>query len=75
MPLAALGCAGAMWLVALSQCFWARRRMSAATEGPDLVNRRSGDARFRALRRWHKIYVTLDFVKAALGLAAFGMWV
>jgi uncharacterized membrane protein len=66
---------GVMWLVALTQFFWARPRMSAATKELDLVNRQPGDARFEALRRWHKIYVVLDFAKMALGLAAFGLWV
>ena len=66
---------GVMWLVALVQFFWARPRMSAATKGLDLVNRRPEDARFHTLRRWHKTYVALDFVKIALGLAALGMWV
>jgi uncharacterized membrane protein len=65
----------AMWLVALAQYFWARPRMSALTKELDLVNRRLNDARFRALTRWHKTYVALDVVKAALGLAALGMWV
>jgi uncharacterized membrane protein len=64
-----------MWLVALLQYFWARPRMSAATEGLDLVNRRPRDARFAVLRRWHKTYVALDLVKLALGLAALGLWV
>jgi uncharacterized membrane protein len=73
--LAALAAVVVMWLVALAQYFWARPRMSAATEGLDLVNRQPEDARFLVLRRWHKIYVALDFVKAALGLTAFGMWV
>ena len=73
--LAALVSVGVMWLVALAQYFWARPRMSAATKELDLVNRRPGDARFHVFRRWHKTYVALDFVKMALGLAAFGMWV
>jgi uncharacterized membrane protein len=73
--LAALVGVGVMWLVALAQYFWAGPRMRAATNGLDLVNRQPGDARFKALRRWHKTYVALDFVKIALGLAALGMWV
>ena len=73
--LAALISVGVMWLVALLQNFWARPRMSAATEGLDLVNRQPGDARFDLLRRWHKTYVALDFVKMALGLAALGLWI
>jgi hypothetical protein len=73
--LAAVISIGVMWLVALAQYFWARPRMSAATEGLDLVNRRPGDARFHVLRRWHKTYVALDFFKMALGLTALGMWV
>lgn len=64
-----------MWLVALLQYFWARPRMSAATRGLDLVNRRPGDARYDVLRRWHKTYVALDLVKLVLGLAALGLWV
>ena len=73
--LAALLSVGVMWLVALAQFFWARPRMSAATKDLDLVNRLPEDARFQVLRRWHKTYVALDFVKVVLGLAAFGMWV
>ena len=65
----------AMWLVALAQYFWARPRMSAATQELDLVNRRPEDPRFHAFRRWHKTYVALDLVKVALGLAALGLWV
>ena len=64
-----------MWLIALAQYFWARPRMSAATKELDLVNRRPGDARLHAFRRWHKTYVALDLVKIALGLAALGLWV
>jgi hypothetical protein len=64
-----------MWLVALSQYFWARPRMSAATKELDLVHRQPGDARFDVLRRWHKTYVALDFIKMALGLAAFALWI
>ena len=71
---AALISVGVMWLVALAQYFWARPRMSAATEGLDLVKRRSKDPRFDTLRRWHKTYVALDFVKMGLGLAALGLW-
>ncbi len=71
---AAVACVSVMWLVALAQCFWARPRMSALTKGLDLVNRRPGDARFRVLARWHKTYVALDLAKAALGLAALGLW-
>ena len=66
---------GVMWLVALSQYFWARPRMSAATKELDLVHRQPGDARFKVLRRWHKTYVALDFIKMALGLAAFALWI
>ena len=73
--LAALISVGVMWLVALAQYFWARPRMSAATKELDLVNRQPGDARFDILRRWHKTYVALDFVKMALGLAALGLWI
>ena len=73
--LAALVSVGVMWLIALAQFFWVRPRMSAATKELDLVNRRPEDVRFHALRRWHKTYVALDFVKVVLGLAAFGMWV
>ena len=71
--LAAFSCVALMWLVALSQYFWARPRMSAATKELDLVNRRPGDARYELLRRWHKTYVALDLVKIALGLAALGL--
>jgi hypothetical protein len=63
-----------MWLVALTQYFWARPRMSAATKGVDLVKRRPGEARLEAFRRWHKAYVALDLLKLALGLAALGLW-
>lgn len=73
--LVALMSVGLMWLVALTQFFWARPRMSAATKDLDLVDRQPGDARFDALRRWHKTYVALDFVKMALGLFALGLWV
>ena len=66
---------GVMWLVALSQYFWAMPRMSAVTEGLDLVNRQPGDARYGLLRRWHKTYVALDLVKMGLGLAALGLWI
>ncbi len=66
---------GVMWLVALVQYFWARPRMSAATQELDLVNRRPEDPRFHAFRRLHKTYVALDLVKIALGLAALGLWV
>lgn len=66
---------GVMWLIALLQYFWARPRMAAATKGLDLVKRRQKDARFGALRRWHKTYVALDFVKMALGLSALGLWI
>ena len=72
---AAVACVSAMWLVALAQCFWARPRMSTLANELDLVNRRLNDARFRALTLRHKTYVALDVVKAALGLAALGMWV
>ena len=73
--LAAVISVGVMWLVALAQYFWARPRMSAVTKDLDLMNRRGEDVRFHTLRRWHKTYVALDFVKIALGLAALGMWV
>jgi uncharacterized membrane protein len=73
--LAAVLSVGVMWLVALAQLFWARPRMSAATQGLDLVNRRTGDARFHTLRRWHKAYVAFDLFKMALGLTALGLWV
>jgi uncharacterized membrane protein len=73
--LAALISVGLMWLVALAQFFWARPRMSAATKELNLANRQPGDARFDALRRWHKTYVALDLVKMALGLSALGLWV
>lgn len=72
---AALISVGLMWLVALTQYFWARPRMSKVTKGLDLVKRRQGDARFDILRRWHKTYVALDLAKMALGLAAFGLWI
>jgi uncharacterized membrane protein len=65
---------GVMWLTALAQYFWARPRMSAVTQDLDLVERYRDDARFYALRRWHKTYVALDFLKVALGLAAIGLW-
>jgi hypothetical protein len=74
-PLAAVLSVALMWLVALTQYFWARPRMSAATKDLDLVNRRPGDARYKLLRRWHKTYVALDLVKMALGLTALGLWV
>ena len=73
-PFAGVGCVAVMWLAALAQCFWARPRMSAATEGLDFVERRPGDARFEAFRRWHQTYVALDLLKLALGLAALGLW-
>lgn len=73
--LAALVCVGVMWLVALTQFFWARPRMSAVTAGLDLVNRGPEDARYDAFRRLHKTYVAMDVVKLALGLAATGLWV
>jgi uncharacterized membrane protein len=72
---AAVACVGLMWLGALAQYFWARPRMSAVTEGLDLANRDQGDARLYALRRWHKTYVALDFLKLALGLSALAMWI
>jgi uncharacterized membrane protein len=72
---AAITSVGLMWLVALLQYFWARPRMAAATKGLDLVKRRAKDARFNVLRRWHKTYVALDFVKMALGLSALGLWI
>ena len=72
--LAAVVIVAGMWLVALAQYFWARPRMSAVTADLDLVNRWPDDARFYALRRWHKTYVALDFLKAGLGLAALGLW-
>jgi uncharacterized membrane protein len=75
VPLAGVVCVSAMWLVALTQYFWARPRMSAATKGLDLVKRRPTDARLDAFRRWHKTYVALDLVKLALGLVALGLWV
>ena len=71
---AAVTAVGLMWLVALAQYFWARPRMSAVTTGLDLEDRYREDARFYALRRWHKTYVALDFLKVALGLAALGLW-
>lgn len=71
---APVACVSVMWLVALAQCFWARPRMSALTRELDLVNRRPDDARFPSLARWHRTYVALDCVKAALGLAALGLW-
>ena len=73
--LAALVSVTVMWLVALAQYFWARPRMSAVTAELDLVNRAPEDTRFDVLRRWHKTYVALDVLKAALGLAALGLWV
>jgi uncharacterized membrane protein len=72
--LAALVSVTVMWLVALAQYFWARPRMSAVTAELDLVNRAPEDTRFDSLRRWHKTYVALDLLKAALGLAALGLW-
>ena len=71
---AAVTAVGLMWLVALSQYFWARPRISAVTKELDLVSREPGDVRFQSLRRWHKTYVALDFLKVALGLAALGLW-
>jgi uncharacterized membrane protein len=71
---AAVTAVGLMWLVALAQYFWARPRMSAVTAGLDLEDRYREDARFYALRRWHKSYVALDFLKLGLGLAALGLW-
>ena len=71
---AAVAAVGLMWLVALAQYFWARPRMSAVTAGLDLDDRYREDARFYALRRWHKTYVALDLLKVALGLAALGLW-
>ena len=71
---AAVTAVGLMWLVALAQYFWARPRMSAVTAELDLENRYREDARFYALRRWHKTYVALDLLKVALGLAALGLW-
>ena len=73
--LAAVAIVAVMWLIALAQYFWARPRMSAVTAELDLVDRRPDDARFYALRRWHKTYVALDFLKAALGLSALALWV
>jgi uncharacterized membrane protein len=72
---AALISVGLMWIVALLQYFWARPRMAAATKGLDLVKRRAKDARFDVLRRWHKTYVALDFVKMVFGLSALGLWI
>jgi thiol-disulfide isomerase/thioredoxin len=46
-----------------------------AAEGLDLSNPYPGDARHYALRRRHKTYVALDFLKAALGLITLGLWV
>jgi hypothetical protein len=60
--------------VALAQYFRARPRMSAVTEGLDSDDRCREDARFYALRRWHKTYVALGFLKLALGLASPGLW-
>ena len=71
----AVTCVGAMWFVALFQYFWARPLMTAATKELDFVNRQPRDARFDSLRRWHKTYIALDFVKIALGLAALGLWI
>ena len=71
---AAVTAVSLMWLVALSQYIWARPRMSAVTKELDLVRREPGDVRFQVLRRWHKTYVALDFLKVALGLAALGLW-
>ncbi len=65
---------GVMWLVALTQFFWARPRMSAVAKELDLDARGREDVRFQVLRRWHKTYVALDILKAALGLAALGLW-
>ena len=53
--LAALINVGLMWLVALTQFFWARPRMSAVITDLDLVNRDPGDARFLAFRRLHDV--------------------
>jgi uncharacterized membrane protein len=66
---------GLMWLVALTQYFWARPRMTKVTKGLDLVKRRQGDERFDILRRWHKTYVALDLIKMVLGLFALGLWI
>jgi uncharacterized membrane protein len=74
MSVAAVTAVGLMWLVALAQYFWARPRMSAVTAELDLENRYREDARLYALRRWHKTYVALDFLKVAFGLAALGLW-
>lgn len=71
---AAVTAVGLMWLVALAQFFWARPRMSEVTEGLDVEDRYREDARLYALRRWHKTYVALDFLKLALGLASLGLW-
>jgi len=72
---AAVTAVGLMWLVALTQYFWARPRMTKVTKGLDLVKRRQRDSRYDNLRRWHKTYVALDLAKMALGLAAFGLWI
>jgi uncharacterized membrane protein len=72
---AALISVALMWLVALTQYFWARPRMTKITKGLDLVKRRQRDPRYDTLRRWHKTYVALDLAKMALGLAAFGLWI
>jgi len=72
--LMALTAVGLMWLVALTQFFWARPRMSAVVKELDLDARGREDERFQVLRRWHKAYVALDILKAALGLAALGLW-
>lgn len=66
---------GVIWLVALAQYFWVRPRMSAITQGLDLVNRQPEDARHDRFRRLHKTYVALDLIKMALGLVALALWV
>src|SRR5215210_7438440 len=54
------------WLAALvgvAQYSWARTHMAAVKAELDLVNRPPEDTRFDAVRRWHKTYVALDFLK------------
>jgi hypothetical protein len=48
--------------------------MSAVAKELDLDAGGREDVRFQVLRRLHETYVAFDILKAALGLAALGLW-
>lgn len=64
---------GVMWLFALIQFFWLRPRLTAVTQGLDLVNRSADEPRFRQLKKMHRAYTALDLLKIALGIVTLAL--